>query len=52
VAGDSHARGCAEKLIPHLKQHVQVYAYVKPGANTTAITNSISAGKIKQLRTV
>jgi hypothetical protein len=31
VVEESHATGCAEELIPHLKQHFQVCGYVKPG---------------------
>jgi hypothetical protein len=40
VVGDSHARGCAEELTSHLKHKFQVCGYVKPGANTRAITKS------------
>jgi hypothetical protein len=42
VVGDSHARGCAEELIPHLIQTFRVCVYVKPGANTRAVTKSIN----------
>jgi hypothetical protein len=34
VVGDSHARGCAEELIPLLRQNFQVTGNVKSGANT------------------
>jgi hypothetical protein len=42
MVGDSHARGCPEELIPHLKQNFQVCGCVKPEANIRAITKSIN----------
>jgi hypothetical protein len=33
LVGDSHARGCAEKLMNQLSDQYEITGYVKPGAN-------------------
>jgi hypothetical protein len=40
LIGDSHAKGCAEKLACHLGNSYEVTGYVKPSTGLEVITNS------------
>jgi hypothetical protein len=46
--GDSHARGCAEKLSSYLGNAYEVTGYVSPNAGMDVITNTAKEG-IEQL---
>jgi hypothetical protein len=40
LTGDSHTKGCAEKLARHLRNSYEVTGYVKPNTGMEVITNS------------
>jgi hypothetical protein len=44
VVGDSHARGCATKLIDNLGEAFEVTGFVKPGTGLEVITTMESEG--------
>jgi hypothetical protein len=41
IVGDSHARGCANKVKYYLNENFEMLSFVKPGSDNGTLTTSV-----------